>query len=248
MVPCKNFWWQIDLIILPKLKRFNSGFGYILNCIDAFSRYAFSVPVKKKTAQDICEAFKKNLQMGYGSCKYIECDSGTEFKNKYFRKLLEENNIKIYFNFSDKGACMVKRYNRTLMTRLYKYLAHSKTKTFIDILQDVVDSYNHSFHRTLKCAPADVDEYNEAVIWRTVYKDLFDRKKEKPAYQIGDYARVKQSKGTFAKGYEQNYSNTCYRITEIINSIPITYKISDSDGNILGSFYKNELSKVSLKD
>ncbi len=223
-------------------------YGYIFNCIDAFSRYAFSVPIKKKTGTEICEAFEKILQMGYGSCKYIECDSGTEFKNKHFVELLGKHNIKIYFNFSDKGACLVERYNRTLMTRLYKYMAHSKTKKYIDILQDVVDSYNHSFHRTLKCAPADVDEYNEADVWRTINQDLFDRKKEKPAFQIGDYARVKQSKGTFSKGYEQTFSDKCYRITEIINSIPITYKISDSDGNILGSFYKNELSKISLED
>lgn len=248
MVPCKNYLWQIDLVILTKLKRFNNGFAYILNCVDAFSRFAFSIPVKKKTSDEICEAFKKILQMGYGSCKYVECDSGTEFKNRSFQQLLDKNNIKIYFNFSDKGACIVERFNRTLMTRLYKYMSKNKTKKYVDILQAVVDSYNNSVHRTIKCAPANVDAFNEADVWRTINKELFIRRKEKPVYKIGDYARLKQSKGTFTKGYEQNFSNNCYRISEIVNSIPITYKISDNDGNVLGSFYKYELSKVSLEN
>ncbi len=248
MVPCKNYLWQIDLVILPKLKRFNNGYAYILNCIDAFSRYAFSVPIKKKTGTEVCEAFKKILSSGYGSCKYIESDLGTEFKNKQFQELLDKNNIKIYSNFSDKGACIVERYNRTLMTRVYKYMLKNRTKKYVDVLQDIVNSYNNSYHRTIKCAPGDVDEYNEPEVWRNIYKDLIEYQgSQKPAYSVGDYARVKQSKGTFSKGYEQNFSDQCYKISEIINSIPITYRLSDGDGNILGIFYKEELSKVILQ-
>jgi len=117
------------------------------------------------------------------------------------------------------------------------------------VLQDIVRSYNHTYHRTIKCEPVNVNEHNEAEIWRTVYQDLFNFKhKQNTVYKEGDYVRVRKSKGTFTKGYEHNYSDQCYRICEVVKSIPITYKISDGQGNILGSFYESELSKIILKD
>lgn len=248
MVPCRNYLWQLDLVILSKLKRFNRGYAYILNCIDCFSRFAFSIPIRKKTGHAICEAFNKILSSGYGSCRFIESDMGTEFANRSFKSLLSEHNIKLYPNYSDKGACIVERYNRTLMTRVYKYMTNKKTKTYVDVLQDIVNSYNSSFHRTIQCAPKDVTIYNQADVWRTIYKDLctVDRH-SKSNLTVGDYVRIRNKKGTFAKGYEQNYSDMCYRISEIVHSIPVTYKLSEGDESIRGTFYKEELSKVVLK-
>ena len=247
MVPCCNYLWQIDLLILSKYKRFNSGYSCLLNCIDAFSRYAYSVPVKKKTAVEICEAFQKILNLNEGKCRFIESDSGTEFKNKRFQQLLTQNGIKIYFNYSDKGACIVERFNRTLMTRIYKYMLHNNTKRYVDVLDDIVKSYNESFHRTIKCSPSEVNEYNEADVWRNINKDILcGQHQSRAVFKEGDYARVKESKGTFTKGYEQCFSNKVYRIQEVVKSIPVTYKLCDGDNNILGTFYKEELSKVIL--
>lgn len=245
MVPGRNYLWQVDLVILNKLARFNKGYHYLLNCIDAFSRYAFSIPIKKKTGEEVCKAFSKILKSRYGKCRFLECDDGTEFKNIKFRELLHANNIQMYSNFSDKGACIVERFNRTLMTRVHKWMSDNNSKAFINALQDIVDSYNHSYHQTIKCSPISVTKFNESDVWRNIYKDITSGKiQQKQSLHVGDFVRIKQAKGVFSKGYTQNFSNKTYRVSEVVRSIPVTYKISDGNNLLLGTFYSQELSKV----
>ena len=51
--------WQIDLIDMGEMVKYNKGVRYILAAIDVFSRYAFAQPCKSKKATDVLEAFKK---------------------------------------------------------------------------------------------------------------------------------------------------------------------------------------------
>ena len=37
----------------------NKGFNYLLNVIDVFSKYAWSIPIKDKTGKSITDAFQK---------------------------------------------------------------------------------------------------------------------------------------------------------------------------------------------
>ena len=39
--------WAIDLVDLQSLSKYNDGYKYLLNCIDIFSKYAWSVATKK---------------------------------------------------------------------------------------------------------------------------------------------------------------------------------------------------------
>jgi len=45
--------WEIDLADLRSLSRYNNKYKYLLNVIDIFSRYAWSVPLKDKTSKSI---------------------------------------------------------------------------------------------------------------------------------------------------------------------------------------------------
>ena len=51
-----------DLIDYRKYSRKNGGMKYILVIIDAFSRFAYTAPLKFKTAQDSAEAMDKIFQ------------------------------------------------------------------------------------------------------------------------------------------------------------------------------------------
>jgi ABC-type Mn2+/Zn2+ transport system ATPase subunit len=67
--------------------------------------------------------------------------------------------------------------------------------------------------------------------------------KEKSKFKIGDRVRIYKYKKLFSKGYETNWTNEIFVISEINNTMPITYKIKDLKGeDIIGSFYKQELS------
>ena len=50
--------WEMDLADLSSLSKHNNKFKYLLNVIDIFSLYAWSVPLKDKTGTSITIALK----------------------------------------------------------------------------------------------------------------------------------------------------------------------------------------------
>ena len=65
------------------------------------------------------------------------------------------------------------------------------------MLNDIVDKYNNTVHRTTKMKPIDVTsnsyaEYNE------------NSNKKDPKFKVGDRVRISKYKNIFAKGYAPN--------------------------------------------
>jgi len=50
--------WEMDLAELSSLSKYNDKYKYLLNVIHIFSRYAWSVPLKDKTATSITAGLK----------------------------------------------------------------------------------------------------------------------------------------------------------------------------------------------
>jgi hypothetical protein len=70
---------------------------------------------------------------------------------------------------------------------------------------------------------------------------------EKPKFKIGDRVRIYKYKKLFSKGYETNWTEEIFTVSQIVNTSPITYKIKDLNGeDIIGSFYKQELNLSSF--
>ncbi len=61
IVPRINHTWQADLIDLSTLKEFNDGFKWLLSVIDVFSKQAYVIPLKDKTAKAVVDGFKQIL-------------------------------------------------------------------------------------------------------------------------------------------------------------------------------------------
>ena len=101
---------------------------------------------------------------------------------------------------------------------------------YFDVLDDSVNKYNNTFHRTIKMKPVDVTsdsyaEYNE------------DSNATKPKFKAGDRIRISKYKNIFAKWYTQNSSEEVFIISKIKNTVPWTYVISDLNGeSITGSY------------
>lgn len=75
-VHTSNYLWQADLICLPKYKRQNSFFQFILTVIDVFSRKAYAQPIKFKSGKDVTEAFKIILSRAKSKCLRLQVDRG----------------------------------------------------------------------------------------------------------------------------------------------------------------------------
>ena len=113
---------------------------------------------------------------------------------------------------------------------------------YIDILDDIVNEYNNTYHRTIKMKSVDVkDEIQIDSSKETNDKD--------PKFQVGDHVRISKYKNIFANGYLPNWSEEVFVIKEIKNTVSWTYVINDLDGKeIIGTFYEKELQKANQKE
>ena len=84
-----------------------------------------------------------------------QSDKGTEYKKAQLQSMLKECDIRFYISENDDiKSAIVQRFIRTLKTRLCRYFTHSKSFRYVDVLQDLVYSYNHTHHRSIGMEPA----------------------------------------------------------------------------------------------
>ena len=48
------------------------------------------------------------------------------------------------------------RFIRTLKTKIYKYMTSISKNVYIDKLDNIVNEYNNTYHKTIKMKPVDV--------------------------------------------------------------------------------------------
>lgn len=243
IVPSIDHTWQIDLVDLQKFSRFNTGHRYLVTCIDVLSKYAWAVALKNKEGKTLAKALKDIFKKGRKP-KCIQADKGTEFFNDNVRKLLEDNEIKLYAIYSENKACVIERFNRTLKEKMWRYFTGANKHRYIDVLQKLIESYNNSYHRTIGMQPNQVNKTNEKEIWYRLYGNL-KNEKIKFKFQVGDYVRIPLLKTTFEKSYTQSWTHEVFTIHERIPRIPPVYRIKDERNEIiLGVFYEKELQKA----
>ena len=87
-------------------------------------------------------------------------------------------------------------------------------------------------------------EVNENNVWRNLYPE-FGGVTLTPKFSIGDNVRITKKKKIFDKGYTQRWTEEVFKISKIQLTIPVTYKITDYNGEeIQCSFYEQELQKA----
>ena len=111
------------------------------------------------------------------------------------------------------------------------------------MLNDIVDKYNSTVHKTMKMKPIEIVDYYYA----EYNEDLSN--KNNPKFKVSDNVRISKYKNIFAKGYTPNLSEEGFLINKIKNTVPWTYSISDLNGEeITRSFYEKELQKTNQKE
>ena len=132
IVPSIDHTWQIDLLDVSKIKDENDNHTFLFVCIDCFSKKAWVVKMKDKSAKSSVAAFKTILKISNRKPQKIQADKGSEFFNKEFKKLCNDLKIHLYSTFSELKACIVERFNRTLREKMQRYFT---LKIVIDTLK-----------------------------------------------------------------------------------------------------------------
>ena len=92
-----RFQFQLDLIEIRKVAKYNNNYNYILVCIDIFSRKLFARLLHRKTGKEVLEQFKSILEEAVTHPKTVHCDRGAEMKNSQFKNFCRENGISIIY-------------------------------------------------------------------------------------------------------------------------------------------------------
>ena len=156
-----------DLVNMSKYSKMNKGYKYIFTNIDIFSKYAWSFPLKTKTITEIKSCFEKILMKN--KPKYIWSDQESAFFSKEMQKFFEDNNVKIYYTYSNLKAVFIDWFNRSLRELMMKEFAKNNNIIWYNILPNLIKTYNNRYHHTIKMKPIDVNKSNEKHIKDTVY-------------------------------------------------------------------------------
>ena len=141
--------------------KYNTEIRYLLCAID-FSKYAWDIPIKKELVllmrlKIISEGRKPNK---------IWVHQGSEFYNNSFKGFLKIDNIKMHSIYNVGKSVLAERFIRTLKNKIFKHMTAISKNVYFDLLDDIVDKYNKTVHRSIIMKPIDVTddsyaEYNE---------------------------------------------------------------------------------------
>ena len=108
---------------------------------------------------------------------------------------------------------------------------------YINKLDDIVNEYNNTYHRTIKMKPVDVKD-NTYIDFK---KEVNDKD---PKFKVGDHVRISQYKNIFANWYTPNWSEEVFVIKK-----SLTYVVNDLNGEeIIVTFYEKEVQKTNQQE
>ena len=87
----------------------------------------------------------------------IWVDEESEFYNSLFKKWLKDNDVAMYSIHNEGESAVTEIFIRTIKNKIYKYMTSISKNVYIDKLDDIVNEYNNTYHRTIKMKPIDVN-------------------------------------------------------------------------------------------
>ena len=111
----------------------------------------------------------------------------------------------MYSTFNGGKSVVAERFIRILKIKIFKHMKAISKNVYFDVLDDIINKYNNTVHKTIKMKPINVTddsfvEYNE------------QSHKKDPEFKVGDHFRISKNKNIFNKGYSPNWSEEVFVI------------------------------------
>ena len=205
--------FQMDLLDTSAYSSKNNGVRFLLIVIDVFTKFAWAVGLKNKSANSVIKGLENILKSKSAKkVKSIQTDKGTEFINKKLKTYLKKKKIRFFTSENEDIKCsIVERFNRTLQSKLHRYLTRNHTSKYINVLPKIIKGYNNSVHKTTGHTPQALVDHvlrgraipgNKSLedIWQKIYQlpDSY----WKPTVRASVYLK-KKKKGVSIKSKKQ---------------------------------------------
>ena len=235
--------WSADLMDMSEFSQENDGIKFVLLVVDTFTKFMWAVALKNKSSKSVSEAFQQIFSLGRKP-KRIRSDKGQEFRGKATQSVMDKNNIVQLFAQNEQKASISERAIKTIKSKIYRYFTHKNSFRYVDVLQDLVNGYNMSTHRSTGFKPKDISEKNaEDVRISSFLKTKRLPKTFRYRFKVGDKVRITYLKRKFNREYDHKWTGEVFTVTNRFKrqGVPI-YQVSDyNNESITGSFYSNEL-------
>ena len=256
VAPSTDANWQMDLSDVSHLAAHNDGVHFLLFIIDIYSRYLWIIPLKNKTSAGVATALEEVFRKYNRIPGSITSDCGTEFLGRNVQTMLSKYNVGFSTANSTHKACVVERVQRTIKSRITKYFHSLNTYRYVDVLDEFVECYNNTLHRTINNTPesqSHSDSFSKHVKLEIARRKKRRARRKTPLFKINDYVRVNLNKKIFEKGYEASWSSEIFLICEVLlpdrthneDQTYTMYRIRDMlNEPIIGRFHEHELQRV----
>ena len=256
LFPCKNQYFQMDLMDLSAYAKYNQGFKWILFFLNAQTKYLYIRPMKSKKGKEVSIALYSILKdiEGLKEAKYrilIQSDDGKEFFNKDVIGILKLfDNMDIYSIKSDYKAAFVESVIRTIRAPLVKSMEHNGPE-WINQVNGIVHNYNNQYHSSIKMSPSDA-EINFPLALTNIHESRAKSPRVKTItkrFNKGDVVRIlaRSKSNHFRKGTLRKWTAEVFTIS-IVRRLrdKYVYKLKDKNGvSIDGTFDANDLQHAS---
>ena len=158
--------WAADLIDRQACSKDNNGIKYSLTVIDIFSKFVWIVPLKRKTGQEVANAFASILNERRPSKTWV--DRGRKFYNTDVEKLVSSILYK-----TKKNLMWLKDLIELLRKKCFKYFSANNTRKYVGVHDLFVEQYNNAIHSAIKMTPNEASRMeNENKVWWNLYPEF----------------------------------------------------------------------------
>lgn len=246
---------QADLCELRELAPHNDNIVFLLLVCDTFTRKCWCAPLKDKRGRTVATAFEtllRDIERNGGPAKRCLTDQGNEFLAQPVQQMFARHNIQ--HNTTTTHASHIERIIRSLELILYMFLTEHETKRYVDHLDDIIRTYNSRRHRMIGMSPDQAELPQNHLAVRRAHEEHYHSvrhktrgRKQQPQFKVGDYVRVRRSRGKFFRVYDETFSFTVYKVHEVLTNLPhVMYKLVTPDDAIVldDRYYEAELQLV----
>ena len=114
----------------------------------------------------------------------------------------------MYSAYNEGKFAVAERFIRTLKNKIYKHMTAISKNVYFDVLDDIVDEHNNTYHKTIKMKPVDVGDDFFAEYNGIAFNEESNEKD--PKFKVGDHVRISKFKNVFAKDYTPNWSEEIF--------------------------------------
>lgn len=104
------------------------------------------------------------------------------------KRSLDVHNIKMYHTENEEISAMVERFNRMLNNKMKVQFEVRKNFRWVDILQELLKTYNNSVHRTIGMGPTEVTKDVEHELRMLYVKN--EQTPTIPKLKVGNRVRI----------------------------------------------------------